>query len=503
MSPPMSSTPSLSTLRKREQRARMKQDPEALEKQRQYQREYRARKKLEKEGKPIVAAADTIPMGDLQIQSQPIVNAANEAKVELINKISDTIADVIKAPIVTPGLQTKAVAATEAASNDALIKITEAVSAEYLGQALFNYSTTHDSGDNVIKLKSAVDYAKRMLLIQKMHKALTGEAAKVIDLENFRDVGSMIRTIQNGTAQSGKTKGQPWELSSKLVYIGAISAVLRRIAGFEKVHAEYSKIYKKWHSEYDDIRKQNNLTTSERERFAEWPDVIRGFYKARDEGLLSLRDLALYGLYTLIPPRRVKDYQSMYVVKLRKQEDIDNLSKDKNWLILSKKNHAVKMIINVYKTDKKYGQYMRTTFPDDLDQALQTYIEDDKLKMNMPLFGNNKGELYNPGAFSNIVGKLFEKVLGVRASINILRHSAITHFLSTKRTVKEREDYAREMSHSIALQMLYDRQDVNAPIPIEKDNEDDTPANDAPNNTSGDKAAAKKTPNRKSTRTRK
>ena len=121
----------------------------------------------------------------------------------------------------------------------------------------------------------------------------------------------------------------------------------------------------------------------------------------------------------------------------------------------------------------------------------------------MPLFGNNKGELYNPGAFSNIVGKLFEKVLGVRASINILRHSAITHFLSTKRTVKEREDYAKEMSHSIALQMLYDRQDVNAPIPIEKDNEDDTPANDAPNNTSGDKAAAKKTPNRKSTRTRK
>jgi hypothetical protein len=276
---------------------------------------------------------------------------------------------------------------------------------------------------------------------------------------------------------------------------------LRRIAGFEKVHAEYSKIYKKWHSEYDEVRKQNNLTTSERERFEEWPNVIRGFYKARNEGLLSLRDLALYGLYALLPPRRIKDYQSMYVVKLRKQEDIDNLSKDKNWLIISKQNHAVKMIINVYKTDKKYGQYVRTEFPDDLDQALQTYIEDDKLKMNMPLFGNNKGELYNPGAFSNIVGKLFEKVLGVRASINILRHSAITHFLSTKRTVKEREDYAKEMSHSIALQMLYDRQDVNAPIPVEE--EDDTLANDAPNDTSGNKPAAKKTPKRKSTRTRK
>ena len=51
----------------------------------------------------------------------------------------------------------------------------------------------------------------------------------MIDLENFRDVGRMIRTIENGTAQTGKTKGQPWELSSKLDYISAIAAVLRRI----------------------------------------------------------------------------------------------------------------------------------------------------------------------------------------------------------------------------------------------------------------------------------
>ena len=62
-----------------------------------------------------------------------------------------------------------------------------------------------------------------------------------------------------------------------------------------------------------------------------------------------------------------------------------------------------------------------------------------------------------------MIGDLFLKVTGKRASINILRHSAITHFLgSKKRTVKEREDFAKEMAHSINMQSLYDRLDVDA-----------------------------------------
>ena len=43
--------------------------------------------------------------------------------------------------------------------------------------------------------------------------------------------------------------------------------VLRRLEGFVKVHADYSKRYTDLHAEYDDIRKENRLTTAERKRF--------------------------------------------------------------------------------------------------------------------------------------------------------------------------------------------------------------------------------------------
>ena len=52
---------------------------------------------------------------------------------------------------------------------------------------------------------------------------------------------------------SGKSKGEELLLSSKIVYIGAVSAILRRLHGFDKEHAEYSKRYTNIHQEYEQI----------------------------------------------------------------------------------------------------------------------------------------------------------------------------------------------------------------------------------------------------------
>ena len=61
---------------------------------------------------------------------------------------------------------------------------------------------------------------------------------------------------------------QPWALATKFVYAScAVAGVLRRLEGFVKVHADYSKRYTDLHAEYDDIRKENRLTTAERKRF--------------------------------------------------------------------------------------------------------------------------------------------------------------------------------------------------------------------------------------------
>ena len=89
-----------------------------------------------------------------------------------------------------------------------------------------------------------------------------------------------------------------------------------------------------------------------------------------------------------------------------------------------------------------------------------------------PLFPTTKGTPYTSGAFSALVGSTLERITGQRASVNILRHSVITHFLSQQRTVKAKEEFAREMAHSTGMQALYDRVDAG---PDSGDDDDNDP----------------------------
>jgi hypothetical protein len=54
------------------------------------------------------------------------------------------------------------------------------------------------------------------------------------------------------------------------------------------------------------------------------------------------------------------------------------------------------------------------------------------------------------------VTAIFEKLCDKKMSINLLRHSYIKHFLSTKRSILEREALALKMLHSTGLQEKYD-----------------------------------------------
>jgi len=350
----------------------------------------------------------------------------------------------------------------KAIADETKIKITKDMKIELLTDLLFEHTKKNDKIP--INRKSIKDYLVRLRHLQFM---MTGQKpGTVLDFEIYRNVDKVWNFIMTMKSFSGKSKGEELLLSSKIVYIGAVSAILRRLHGFDKEHAEYSKRYTNIHQEYDEDRKHNKLSNSERERFLKWPQVMEKFYselKSRSR-TLTLRELSLYGIYTVLPPRRIMDYSLMKVSwNKKKAVDETKLDKEYNYLVLTKSGKPLKMIINKYKTSKRYGTYIRTVIPEKLSNLLAKYIDEQDIKNGEPLFGTEQKKHYTHGGFSRMVGDLFLKVTGKRASINILRHSAITHFLgSKKRTVKEREDFAKEMAHSINMQSLYDRLDVDA-----------------------------------------
>ena len=339
-----------------------------------------------------------------------------------------------------------------------------------LAATLYDYSQANDGGDHLIKEKTALDYAKRLLY---MTRVLSGDSsATLINLELFRDVDRVWAAVRSGTSASGRTKGQPWSLASKIVYMSAITGTMRRIPGFDKQYKQYGKLFATLHKEYDMERKENKMSPAEEAKFITW-SALSCIYRAEISNLnttaIPMRDLALISLYVGIPPRRAADYQLMHIANAGTP-----LQADRNYLLLDRGKVAA-LVFNVYKTSNRYGTYTIDDIPDDVVRVLAEYMRVAGLQPGGLLFPTRSNTQYNSGAFSNLIGTIFKNLTGRRATVNILRHAAITHFLRKKRTVASREAYALKMGHSVAMQALYDR--ITAPP---DSGDDDAPKHDVP-----------------------
>ena len=169
-------------------------------------------------------------------------------------------------------------------------------------------------------------------------------------------------------------------------------------------------------------------------------------------------------LYVYTQPRRNQDYLDMMVVKKWKED----LPKDKNYLDLA----TSKFIFNKYKTSKKYG--MQTTeIPNTAEAPLMDAIHT-YLKFH-PQFKATKGKEPVPFLMTadgkaltavNAITRILNKIFGKKVGSSMLRHI----FLSDKYDIKEMEEDAEAMGHSVAEQRKYlrkeggDVQVVNVPM---------------------------------------
>ena len=134
----------------------------------------------------------------------------------------------------------------------------------------------------------------------------------------------------------------------------------------------------------------------------------------------KLLNYFILSLYTLINPRRNKDYSLM---KIASNTDNDNY----NYLMIDKKN--MKFILNKYKTDKKYHS-VEIDVPDDLIEVIQLYLKYHPLKAELkkkdydiPFLVDEQGKgLKN----STEITKILNKVFGKQISSSMLRNIFLT-----------------------------------------------------------------------------
>ena len=204
---------------------------------------------------------------------------------------------------------------------------------------------------------------------------------------------------------------------------------------------EKSETQKKNWMDQENINKiYNNLKES--------VDKFKNEKEISDNKYDTLIKYVILSLYTLVPPRRNKDYLKCFMVKNTPEKELDE---DYNYIDLTNKQ----FIFNNFKTKKKEGQ-KKIDIPDDLMNVLKIYekfhplIDGNEKKYEVPLLVKYDGEPYEAdNSITYILNSIFHKKIGS----SMLRHI----YLSSKYgdTIKEQEKDSNFMSHSLETQKVY------------------------------------------------
>ena len=180
----------------------------------------------------------------------------------------------------------------------------------------------------------------------------------------------------------------------------------------------------------------------------EWDDVLSVYNKLKLTYLTSFnshKTFVLLSCYVLLCPRRLKDYALMYV------KDNDNdLNVTLNYYI---RNKSV-FIFNNYKTSNTYKSQQIDVVPE-LALLLNEFIDKYDISGSLFIDDISVNEKAKCKAINGRLTRVFMKHSGKNISVNILRHSYISHMKNTGKILGKENRIAREMSHSSSTQNDY------------------------------------------------
>jgi integrase len=160
------------------------------------------------------------------------------------------------------------------------------------------------------------------------------------------------------------------------------------------------------------------------------------------KSLTELQDLLLLALTSgiYIPPRRSLDWTEMMIRGYDKKKD--------NYTVKNK------FYFNRYKTDKTYG-LETIDIPLPLQHLLKKYISYLPTSQKY-LFVNRVGEKINSVRVTQALNRIFDNK---RISVNMLRHSFISHKYKDIPRLKDMIQTAHEMGHSLNQALEYIKND--------------------------------------------
>lgn len=258
--------------------------------------------------------------------------------------------------------------------------------------------------------------------------------------------------------------------ASKKAMIAGVCALLKHD---RDLAVRFESVMEKWSTAMKSVNKieRDRVATmepSEREvaNWIKWDTIVQ-----REKELAKLeygsdRHLLL-ALYTHIEPVRC-DFGNILLFLAEKPDREALNAKGVNYMRISRKKGKSYLVLNSYKTCKKYGCYSRY-IPDSLVQIILYNIEKHPRKY---LIVSSQGFPYEKrNSYTRYANNVLEDIFSKKITVSLLRHSYISNLDFNTLTPKELQRISKNMQHSIGMQQMYRRRVLE-----DDDDETATPA---------------------------
>jgi hypothetical protein len=316
----------------------------------------------------------------------------------------------------------------EAADQSTAIKITDATRDQYIriitrNHILFATQVNRDLGDVLMRLFT--DPAT-------MHTS---------DLSNIK---KWLQYVNLSFPKHMREK-YPNENSLK-VYLTPYTKMLAILStideSFKKKHLFYSKYIMDLHQRYEFERDNNEVNEEDANK------IIRDFSTSTIlnnlEKLETTEEKVIYGLYTLLPPRRL-EYAGVVLIT----EGIKYKMRDDTNYLIMKRKQPDRFVWNNYKTSNTFGR-VEIEVPEELKSLLLSYIKENNLKTQQKILDYKKANFVR--IITNIFNKIYEDA---NITIRWVRISYATYLNSLNISNNEREKIAIKMGHGVVQSSKY------------------------------------------------
>jgi hypothetical protein len=225
-----------------------------------------------------------------------------------------------------------------------------------------------------------------------------------------------------------------------LIPFTVLFAYLSNDKYFKKKYDYFNKIIVDLNNNYERQRDDNAVSDENKDKII--TDYSEETIMKNMDKLDTPLEKVIYGIYMLIPPRRL-EYVNMFITT-----NSAKIDENKNYLVLTKR-FPTHFLFNSYKTSQTYGT-QNITIPAELGKIIYDYISTNKLK---------SGDLFikmNHTQFIKLIKKVFKKVYHIDGITNRwLRISYATHISNLNISNNEKKNIVEQMAHSILQSSKY------------------------------------------------